>query len=148
MNAFLEDDLVPVVKDPATARQEWADQAACLDLSGLPYFPEDGEAPPTEALECCARCPVAQQCVACALQYEASDGYRYGWWGGCSPSERERIWTRIAPAVDGGLPDLPLSDRATIARALRTRRWTIAAIALEIGCTERSVYRYLSGPAA
>ncbi len=143
----LEDDLLAVVNDPATTRHAWADRAACLNLTGLPYFPDDGDVPPADALERCAVCPVAPDCLASALRYEAVDGCRNGWWGGCSPAERDVIWEKISALVLEPV-ELPLADPASVARSLRARRWTVSAIAHELCCSERTVYRYLAGPAA
>lgn len=141
--------LVALIHDPITTTHAWADRAACIDLNavGDPFFPDDDQLPPAEALACCARCPVAQQCLATALTHEAIDGYRYGWWGGLGPSEREVLWS----ALDLLVTKPPTEDRCTpaaVARHLRSQRRTVPAIAAELGCTERTVYRYLAATAA
>lgn len=142
-----EDDLVTLIQKPGTAAHDWADQAACAGLSGHPYFPDEDELPPARAIQLCVSCPVSGQCLASALVYEAADGLRHGWWGGYSPSQRAALWPRLSDrAVE--LPVLALSDPASIARRLRADRWTVKAIAAELGCAERTVYRYLADRAA
>lgn len=141
--------LVALIHDPITTTHAWADRAACIDLkaAGDPYFPDADQVPPAEALACCARCPVAQQCLATALLHEAIDGYRFGWWGGLGPSERKELWS----ALDLPVPqpaEVDLRTPAAVARHLRSQRRTVPAIAAELGCTERTVYRYLAATAA
>ncbi len=143
-----ESRLVTLINDPTTTSRRWDDRAACADLprTGDPYFPEDGELPPCEALARCVRCLVAHECLATALVHESEEGLRFGWWGGCSPEERELLAERI------GLPtqqiEIDLRRPPDLARILRARNHTIPAIAAELGCTERTVYRYLASAAA
>jgi hypothetical protein len=144
-----ETRFVAMILDSDTSNQRWAERAACahLSLAGDPYFPEDGETPPTDALARCASCPVADECLATALVHEAVCGYRFGWWGGLGPAERELL------AADLALPEptpvkVDLRSPAAIARHLRAQRRTVPAIAAELGCTERTVYRYLAASAA
>jgi len=82
-----------------------------------------------------------------ALLHEAIDGYRFGWWGGLGPSERKELWS----ALDLPVPqpaEVDLRTPAAVARHLRSQRRTVPAIAAELGCTERTVYRYLAATAA
>lgn len=141
--------LVALVQDPTTTAHRWADRAACINspASGDPYFPDDDQMPSAEALACCAGCAVAQHCLATALVHEARDGYRSGWWGGLGPSDRDLLWANIGAEV---LPpvEIDLRGPAAVARHLRAQRRTVPAIAAELGCTERSVYRYLAATAA
>jgi hypothetical protein len=103
--------------------------------------------PSAEALACCAVCPVATECLASALVHEALDGCRFGWWGGVGPNERELLWgTFDVPARQP--VEVDLRNPAAIARHLRAQRLTVPAIAAELGCTERTVYRYLATSAA
>lgn len=141
--------LVALVRDPTTTTQQWADRAACINppASGDSYFPDEDQVPSAAALACCAACPVAQQCLATALIHEESDGYRAGWWGGLGPSDRDLLWAEIGAEVRP-LVEIDLRGPAAVARHLRAQRRTIPAIAAELGCTERSVYRYLAALAA
>jgi hypothetical protein len=135
--------------DPVTTSQAWAHRAACADwpTSHNPYFPDDDQMPSTEALACCAACSVADECLATALVHEALDEFRFGWWGGVGPAERGQIWSELdVPAPQTG--DVDLRNPAAIARHLRAEQRTVSAIAAELGCTERTVYRYLAASAA
>jgi hypothetical protein len=141
--------LVELVQNPATTTQAWANRAVCTTLptGDNPYFPDDDDVPSTEALAFCAVCPVAQECLATALVHEALDGCRFGWWGGVGPIERELLWG----ALDLSAPqpvEVDLRSPGAIARHLRVQRLTVPAIAAELGCTERTVYRYLAAGAA
>ncbi len=142
-----DDHLVALIHNPGSASHDWADMAGCAGVSGDPYFPEEGEEPPAEAIQLCVSCPVSGECLASALVYEAADGLRHGWWGGYSPDQRAALWPTLrGRAVE--LPALTLSDPASITRRLRADRWTVTAIAAQLGCTERTVYRYLADTAA
>jgi hypothetical protein len=144
-----EVSLVALVQNPATTVHAWTDRAACVECDVDPeaYFPEDTEPPPADALACCAACPVSQQCLASALVHESLDGYRFGWWGGFGPAERDALWRRldVAPLQPA---NVSLWTTAEIARYMRDEDYTVPAIAAELGCTERSVYRYLAASAA
>ncbi|MDQ4131304.1 MAG: WhiB family transcriptional regulator [Actinomycetota bacterium] len=143
-----ESRLVTLVNDPRTTTRRWDNCAACADLplAGDPYFPEDGELPPTEALARCITCTVAHECLATALAYESEDGLRFGWWGGCSPDEREVLAERIGLATTQ--VQIEMRRPVELARILRAQNRTIPSIAAELGCTERTVYRYLASTAA
>lgn len=147
---FLDETrLVALILDPATTTHRWADRAACvtLQLAGDHYFPEDDDVPPPEALACCATCPVAQECLATALVHEAIDGDRFGWWGGLGPTDRDLLWADLGrPSPEPA--EIDLRNPAAIARHLRSQRRTVPDIASELGCTERTVYRYLAATAA
>lgn len=144
-----EAHLVALIHDPATTAHAWADAAVCINaqVAGDSYFPDDDQVPTAGALACCARCPVAHECLATALVHEAIDGYRFGWWGGLGPSDRDLVWAAMASPVLQPV-DVDLRTPAAIARHLRAQRRTIPAIAAELGCTERTVYRYLAATAA
>jgi hypothetical protein len=143
-----ESRLFTLVNDPRTATRRWNDRAAC---AGIPpaddtYFPDDGEFAPTEALARCIICPVAHECLATALIHESEEGLRFGWWGGCSPDEREVLAQRIR--LNTQQIQIDLRRPAELARMLREKNCTIPSIAAELGCTERTVYRYLASTAA
>lgn len=143
-----ESRLVTLVNDPHTTTRRWDNRAACADLplAGDPYFPDEGELPPTDVLARCISCTVAHECLAAALVHESEEGLRFGWWGGYSPDEREVLAERI------GLPtrqvEIDLRGPADLARMLRGQNRTIPSIAAQLGCTERTVYRYLASAAA
>lgn len=140
--------LVTLINDCDLGKRRWDDRAPCADVPAIgdPYFPDDGELPPVEALARCTSCPVAHECLATALVHEAEEGLRFGWWGGRGPEERELLADRI------GLPTQPVEITirrpADLARLLRAENRTVPSIAAELGCTERTVYRYLAHTAA
>jgi hypothetical protein len=142
-----ETRLAALIQDPATPRQAWAAGAGCLTLADDLYFPEEEQAPPVCALACCAACPVALECLATALIHEAADGLRFGWWGGLSPLDRDVLWAQICDAVSPSV-EIDLGDPVEAARHLRDQRLTIPAIAAKLGCSERTVHRYLAARAA
>jgi hypothetical protein len=93
----------------------------------------------------CRSCAVVAECLATALIHESQNGYRDGWWG-TSPDAREVIAKRLGIET---LPvELDLLGPAALARHLRSQNRSIPSIAVELGCTERTVYRYLSSTAA
>lgn len=143
-----ESRLVAQVNNPRTTTRCWDIRATCADLllAADTYFPEDDQLPPTEALARCITCTVAHECLATALVHESEGGLRFGWWGGCSPDERELLAERIGLASQQ--IGIDLRRPADLARMLRARNRTIPSIAAELDCTERTVYRYLTSTAA
>ncbi|MXW57831.1 MAG: WhiB family transcriptional regulator [Acidimicrobiia bacterium] len=156
-----ENRLVTLINDESTTRLAWGDRAACRDLpDGLEaYYPDDGEVPALAAIVCCLRCPVSEECLAAAMIHEERDGYRNGWWGGLGPEERDDIAHRLRATNPLAETTVPSTDTHTPtdgegtnqpadhARYLRSLDHTIPFIAGELGCTERTVYRYLAKPA-
>jgi len=141
-------NLIDLLADSTLIRQEWADRALCCG-SGFDFHPDEGE-PPVEALRMCAACPVAAQCLATALIHENACGQRDGWWGGISPDARQAVWDALNPDTSL-LPSLEAveeTDPARRALELRSRGYTVAATAAELGCTKRTVYRLLARAAA
>lgn len=144
-----EHRLVALIHDPATMKQAWVRRAACLEqaIDTDEYFPDDHGLPSAAALGCCASCPVRGECLATALVHEATDGYRFGWWGGLGPDHRQELSSRID--VPGQLRSkIGTGDPGALARHLRAQRYSISAIASQLGCSERAVYRYLAATAA
>jgi hypothetical protein len=143
-----ESRLATLASNPTATSRRWEERAACAHLSsGInAYFPDDGELPPADALALCRSCPVATECLTTALAQESRDGYRFGWWGGVGPHERQQI------AQPFGIQSLPVEldtrEPADLARYLRSHDHTITSIAALLGCAERTVYRYLADPAA
>jgi len=143
-----ESRLVNLVNDPCTTTRRWDDRSACADLplAGDLYFREDGELPSTEALARCITCAVAHECLATALIHESEEGLRFGWWGGCSPEERAVLAERLGLITTQ--VEIGLRRPSDLARILRAQKRTVPSIAAELGCTERTVYRYLASTAA
>lgn len=143
-----EQTLLGHIYDPRTVRQHWRDSAACAVLPGMPYFPEEDDVPTVEALAHCASCPVAAQCLATALIHEATDEYRNGWWGGLSPDERDELWAHLGEPLSPDPREADIRDPRELTYHLRDRNHTVASIAAHLGCTERTIYRYLADRAA
>jgi WhiB family redox-sensing transcriptional regulator len=75
------------VDDIATLRRPaWQAQAACRGQNPADYFVERGFNVSDEVKQRCARCPVAAECKA----YAIDTPIRLGWWNG-SERERQRI---------------------------------------------------------
>lgn len=144
-----ESTLIDHLNDPRLTLQRWASAAACADLPHNPYIPEDDEAePPASALRLCEACPVALKCLAVAMIHEGRDDFRFGWWGGVGPAERAELAVRLDIKPTAHPLDVDLLPPAERALRLRMKNRTIQAIALELGCTTRTVYRYLASAAA
>ncbi len=150
--AFEHSRLASLLSDPALTRRHWADRSLCRGLSPDTYFPDleaDPDcAPPPTALVRCRACPVSHECLATALFHENADGYRFGWWGGLSPESRAELWAEIGPGLTSPAVPPDHLDPPAKARYLRDRRLTVAAIATQLGCSERTVHRYLAASAA
>lgn len=135
------------INDPTTTQRQLHRGAACAPTTDSPYLAED-RAPDDVALALCAVCPVRRECLAMALFYEARaeirDEDRFGWWGGLSPGERVAIARRIGITR----PVVEFEDIADRARRLRAEGHTVSSIATELGCAERTVYRYIAAAAA
>lgn len=144
-----EPTLLVHIHDANTIHQRWQSHAACKDLATTDtYFPDDGEAPSLSALAICAACPVAAQCLATALIHEATDEYRYGWWGGLSPEERDELWAHLGEPLPSDPREIDIRDPRELTYHLRDRNHTVASIAAHLGCSERTIYRYLADRAA
>jgi WhiB family redox-sensing transcriptional regulator len=73
---------------------DWFDDALCRGMKTTIFFPETAVGVSTagiydEAVKICERCPVAEKCLAYAMECETNDIRRYGVWGGKTPRERE-----------------------------------------------------------
>lgn len=143
-----ESYLVALVSDFTTASRRWDERALCADSPSSvdAYFPDDGELPPVDALALCRSCPVAAQCLATALVHESRSGCRSGWWGGVGPDGRKELARRLG--IETVPVELDIHGPADLARLLRCQNLTIPSIAAKLGCTERTVYRYLANSAA
>lgn len=116
-------------------------RAACRGLSPDSYHPDQGQ-PNDSALERCNDCQSRLACLVLALRSE-NPGGRCGWYGGLSPSGRDALAASLGIAG----PDVLESDFIRAA-TLRSRGWTINAIASELHCSRRTVQRYLNRSAA
>jgi len=65
---------------------EWQSEGLCKDLPTGIFFPGQGETVNKMAIDACEECPVKEQCLDHALRHEG-----YGYWGGTTEKERQRI---------------------------------------------------------
>jgi hypothetical protein len=61
----------------------WQKQSNCSDLDPSMFYPSHGQRYAYEAVEACYKCPVKEECLQHALQFE-----EYGYWAGTSPNKR------------------------------------------------------------
>lgn len=113
-------------------------QAACRGMSPDAFHPDEGRPDDLVAARC-AGCSARLACLALALRAEDP-----GTHGGLGPDDR----ADVAEALDLEIPEPPVPDRAVQAARLRADGWTIEAIATELGCSGRTVQRYLHVAAA
>lgn len=148
LSASYEANLVELLQSPAVTHQAWAPRAACQGMPTEMFFGDQDDPPPAQAMAACRACPVASECLATALLHESVDELRSGWWGGLGPEDRDVLWARIEAPVTPAAADLDMRDPAALARHLRSQSRTIPSIAAELGCSKRTVYRYLAASAA
>ena len=118
-------------------------RAACSGMGPDAYHPDQGR-PADLALARCAGCQARLACLALALRSEDPEA-RSGWYGGLGPADRDAL----AASLDLDEPAAVLeTDSATRAAQLRAAGWTISEIAVELGCSRRTVQRYLRKAAA
>jgi AraC-like DNA-binding protein len=119
-------------------------KAACSGCLADEYHPEVG-CPSETALSRCDGCPASRACVALALRAEDPDN-RVGWYGGLGPGERSTLVRRMGVEVAfvrGAEENPDLGDRAARAHELWNSGWVINEIATELGCSRRTIQRYL-----
>jgi AraC-like DNA-binding protein len=116
--------------------------ALCIGMDSDAFHPESGR-PDELVLARCHGCPVRLVCLALALREEDPD-IRCGWYGGLGPDDRDKI----AAALNVSTPEMPLPDRVIQSVRLKAAGWTIGDIAAELGCSRRTVQRYLRTVAA
>lgn len=74
-------DLASLPKPPA-----WMDFAACAQIGGDEWFPENGTLD-GDAIRACRRCEVRTPC----LEYALANDESFGIWGGLTTRERSRL---------------------------------------------------------
>ena len=83
---------MPIRPDPhfkqviEPADHEWQNNANCLGLDPVLFFPNRGDST-REARAVCAGCVVRQEC----LEYALANKLAHGIWGGHSERERKRM---------------------------------------------------------
>jgi AraC-like DNA-binding protein len=101
------------------------------------FHPEEGQ-PDDSVVIRCTGCIARLACLAFALRAEEPD-MRCGWYGGLGPDDRDGV----ASVLGLKSPEPPVPDRAVQAARLQANGWTVEAIATELGCSRRTVQRYL-----
>lgn len=74
------------------ARRPWMEQAACRGQDPDRWFKRPYAAATAEAATICRGCPVRDDCLAWALEFEEHVPRRYGVFGGLGPNEREALF--------------------------------------------------------
>jgi AraC-like DNA-binding protein len=126
-------------RKPLDRQLRWA---ACRGMDLDAFFPDEGR-PDDLVLACCISCQARLACLALALRAEDHD-MRWGWYGGLGPEDRDGV----AGTLNLEVQEPPVPDRAIHAARLRADGWTVEAIATELGCSRRTVQRYLRTAAA
>lgn len=111
--------------------------AACAGTDPDVYHPGEGQ-PDEISLFRCTGCPARLACLALALRAEDADA-REGWYGGLGPADRDDIAPILRLEPSQSAPP----DRAIKAARLRSSGWTVNQIAAQLGCSRRTVQRYL-----
>lgn len=129
-----ERELRELINHPADNSLELA---ACAGTDPDVYHPDEGQ-PDELSLFRCTGCPARLACLALALRAEDAEA-REGWYGGLGPADRDAIapFLRLAP------PQPTPPGRAVDAARLRASGWTVNQIAEQLGCSRRTVQRYL-----
>lgn len=123
---------------PLDRQLRWA---ACRGMDTDAFHPDEGR-PDDAVVACCTGCKARLSCLALALRTEAPD-LRSGWYGGLGPDDRDAV----AYAVGLETLEQPVPDRAVHAARLKANGWTVEAIATELGCSRRTIQRYLRAAA-
>lgn len=117
--------------------------AACSGMDPDIFHPDDGQQPDELVIARCAGCPARLACLALALRAEEPDA-RVGWYGGLGPQDRDQI----AAALDLETTEPRVPERAVRVAQLKADGWTVSQIAAVLGCSRRTVQRYLRMTAA
>ncbi|MFF3722039.1 WhiB family transcriptional regulator [Streptomyces erythrochromogenes] len=115
-------------------------RAECRDADVDLYHPSDRQKPDADVLASCCRCAVRLQCLALALRAEDPET-RSGWYGGFGPEDRDAIASSLS-STGGGQPP-PSPEHVIRARRLVGDGWRINEVADLLGCSRRTVQRYL-----
>lgn len=80
--------------DLAAGLATWSPRAACRGVGAAVFF---DRARRGDAAPICSRCAVAEACLWWAMAVEEGAGYRFGLWGGTTPTLRSRIARAAGP---------------------------------------------------
>ena len=79
-------------------RETWMSNAYCASTDPDIFFDSVGHnerATRAAARGICQPCPVKMQCLAYAMAFEKGHKFRYGIYGGCTPTERKTLQSKI-----------------------------------------------------
>lgn len=116
--------------------------AACQGADPETFHPVEGT-PDSVTVVRCAGCAARLACLALALRAEDAD-VRSGWYGGLGPVDRDDLAGALGLFAGEAQPP----DNVIRAARLRAAGWVVADIATELGCSRRTVQRYLRSVAA
>lgn len=85
---------------------DWVAEAACAELTHVPWFYSDDPIEIKMAKEVCARCPVREQC----LEFARANREPFGVWGGLTPEERGRQPIDVERCLACGGVLVPISE--------------------------------------
>ena len=102
----------PVTPDPDPG-DDWRARAVCTEVTPELFFPDTSQRSQVAAAKAvCAGCPVADVCLAWALE----SGADYGVWGGLDEEERRSLRRKLSRPSRAGrprpTPQPTLADRA------------------------------------
>ena len=80
--------------DLAAGLATWGLRAACRGVGAAVFFDRAGRG---GAAPMCSRCAVTEACLWWAMAVEEGAGYRFGLWGGTTPTLRSRIARAAGP---------------------------------------------------
>lgn len=133
-----EPELRALIRQPARGPLDrQLRRAACRGMDPDAFHPDEGR-PDDPVLAPCTGCSARLACLALALRTEEPDS-RCGWYGGLGPEDRDDA----ASALGLATPEASVTDRAVQAARLRASGLTVEAVATELGCSRRTVQRYL-----
>ena len=91
------------IPTPPPPTPDWREAAACVDEDPGLWFPTDSHDYDIPR-RICDPCPVKAACLDDVMADEGlylSTAYRYGMWGGLTPSERQTLGRRIRTEAEG-----------------------------------------------
>ena len=107
------------IPTPPPPTPDWREAAACVDEDPDLWFPTDSHDYDIPR-RICDPCPVKAACLDDVMADEGlylSTAYRYGMWGGLTPSERQTLGRRIRTEAEGNRRKRQEIKHGTIAGA-------------------------------
>ena len=111
------------IPTPPPPTPDWREAAACVDEDPDLFFPATSNGADGAWViprRICSGCPVKAECVDDVMAREGistSSMYRYGMWGGLTPSDRQTLGRRIRTEAEGNRRKRQEIKHGTIAGA-------------------------------